>query len=184
MGNLRLISDLHLGDKHITTKRTLMDGTPIRQYEHDNIIIDNILTTCSRRDKLIIAGDVCFDMKSFESHFKQLVHYLPNTLIVPGNHDFENNKRPTLKHYCDLNVKVKAYHYQSKFIISHIPIHYNQFRDRIGNIHGHVHDRECDYGEDSWRYFNISAESKICQLKPVTINDIRDLYEERLALNV
>lgn len=58
-----------------------------------------------------------------------------------------------------------------KYILTHIPVHMDQFTRFKGNIHGHLHTKRID----DPRYFCVSAEQ--VNLTPVPISEVIERME-------
>lgn len=173
MSDSYFISDLHIGQKSIINYRFRPDNNNQRfetVEEHDNMVIESILSTVGKRDILWLLGDNIFngDIKIIEYLAKHVRHL--NT--VPGNHDFENKKSPSLQEYLNVpNVNVYPGLVKYKeFWLSHAPVHSDHLRGRK-NVHGHVHP----YSINDPNYINVCVESDLCNFKPISITDIRDL---------
>lgn len=137
-------SDLHLGSKYWSKERGF--ATP---YEMDLFIISKLKEKVKEGDKLYILGDVANSKKSL----KLLSEVPGKKVLVKGNHDvFE------LKHYLpyfyDIRACIATYDKnKNTVLLSHFPIHPDQFSRYIKNVHGHIH-RVSDLPQDN-RYFGV-----------------------------
>lgn len=115
---------------------------------------------------------------------------MPCTIkLVLGNHDsleiYEH--RPH-------NVKIQLPLFVYKhFWLSHCPIHPTEMRDRLGNIHGHLHEEVVTrqitnpfskgYGKQvpDKRYFNVNIDVNDYQLVP--LDTIKEYFKEQSETN-
>lgn len=121
-------SDLHIGHKNIIKYRPEFK-TP---EEHDNFMIDKILSL-SKRTVLTVIGDFLFDSEYYDEYIKILSEKKCRIKLIMGNHD-------SLKLYNSniFEVQLPIFSYKNIWI-SHAPIHPDELRGRLGNIHGHLH---------------------------------------------
>lgn len=100
-----------------------------------------------------------------------------NKKLILGNHDIH----PT-ELYLKYFTKIFGAHSWRKCILTHIPIHIDNFGDRfLLNIHGHLHSKYIEqeagiYTAPDLNYFNVSVESH--DLKPVHSSLIIDRLNE------
>lgn len=138
-------SDLHLGHRNIFKYRNIF--TSMKQ--HDDYMIDRILEL-GKRDVLFILGDFMFDGPHFDDYVERLSKKKCRIKLIMGNHD-------SLLLYKNLNlhleVQLPFFSYKNHWL-SHSPIHPYEMRNRIGNIHGHMHLERL---EDS-KYFNVNID--------------------------
>lgn len=102
--------------------------------EHDDYIINKILAL-GKRDILYVIGDFLFDGDHYEEYIERLSKKNCRIKVVMGNHD-------SLRLYSEPKelFEIQLALYQKKNIwISHAPIHPCEMRDRLGNVHGHLH---------------------------------------------
>lgn len=145
-------SDLHLGHRAIVKYRDRFSS----MEEHDDYIIDKILGL-SKRTVLTILGDFLFDGPHFDSYIERLSKKKCRIEVVMGNHD-------SLRLYSPLNLhlEIQLPLYSCKnFWISHCPIHPNELRGRIGNIHGHLHKEIVTIEKYADIYGGIITEKKL-----------------------
>lgn len=146
-----MLSDLHWGHKNIIKYRREFE-TP---QQHDEYILDNILSTVTKRDTLWLLGDICFDYSGLEKILK--VGRLVNSLhLILGNHDTDSTRRQslikTLMSCSDVSSVHSLYKYKHTWL-SHAPIHPDELRGKY-NIHGHTHGHLID----DPRYANVCCE--------------------------
>ena len=108
----------------------------------------NNISKLKKNDIVEVHGDFIFDKKNYDWYITQLAKMSCRIELIFGNHDpkrLYNEPRlprliPQLPLYCKDNIWM-----------SHAPIHPEDFRGRIGNIHGHLHTKILD----DKRYYNI-----------------------------
>lgn len=144
MSNVYLVSDPHLGHGNILKftngyRAKVMGVKDIK--EHDEKFCDNWSDTISKRDTVIVMGDLGKKyhlIKSLSGH---------KTLIL-GNHDIDH-----ITKYMEIFDNVRGPHKYKGFWLSHFPIHPEELFGKK-NIHGHVHTKNI---QDE-RYINVSLE--------------------------
>lgn len=136
MSRVFVIADLHLGHQLVAKLRGF-DNV----FAHDNAIVENWNRVVTKRDVVYVLGDVFRLDRLPEMHgYKKL---------AMGNHD----RFPVVR-YARHFTKVAACYEFDGCILTHIPVHPNQFgRYRI-NVHGHMHANRID----DPRYVCVSAE--------------------------
>lgn len=150
MSAIYLISDTHLAHKNIVKYR----GLNITNEQHDQMIIDNIANTVTKRDTLIGCGDIAFSAEALQRYAD--IKCLKKILVL-GNHDTERGL--TIKDLALVFDEIHSMYKTKRATITHFPVHPNQLRGRI-NIHGHSHDW-CVVDNDGRideRYINVSCE--------------------------
>lgn len=163
MAEVYFLGDPHFGHRNILKYRPRFKTIK----EHDDYIIDRINATVTKRDKLILTGDVCFDRASLDC-LRRI--RCPQIHIVLGNHDdynidFKKEVNGVLWVSGDFKYK--------EFWISHIPIHKDSLRNRV-NIHAHLHNEVI---KDS-QYVHTSCEQ--IDFKPISLQEIRKSLEKKL----
>jgi len=173
MSKLLITSDLHLGHKNICKYRTQFSSAD----EHHNFIFENLATNVGKRDTLYILGDCAFDkywlekIKGIKCQHKKL---------ICGNHDTEHH---TMLELCDAFDSVEALMSKRNVWFSHCPIHPQEMRGRLLNIHGHLHNQivmegatDCFntyYEEVDTNYFNACVEHT--NYKPISFSEIMEI---------
>ena len=173
MSRLLITSDMHLGHKNICKYRTQFSSAD----EHHNFIFENLATNVGKRDTLYILGDCAFDkywlekVKGIKCQHKKL---------ICGNHDTEHH---TMKELCDAFDSVEALISKRNVWFSHCPIHPQEMRNRVLNIHGHLHnhivtkDRPFGFGitttDPDYMYFNACVEHT--NYKPISFAEIMEI---------
>jgi calcineurin-like phosphoesterase family protein len=128
-----ITSDLHLGHKNIHKFRSGFESAD----HHHEVIFENLAMSIQKRDSLILLGDIAFD-KYWLSKIASIK--CAKKLLICGNHDTENGikMRDLVIAYDD----VMSLYSRRNYWFSHCPIHPNEMRGKLGNIHGHLHHRE------------------------------------------
>lgn len=176
MSKVLFIADLHLGDKNIVNWRpmpgkTEVEPSPWSPRDHDRFLVENILSSVSKRDTLWLLGDVCFDAESLKS-LKKITETVRQTHIVLGDHDGET-KDVQAEDYLALDkVKVHGLVKYKGMWLSHAPIHPQELWGKP-NIHGHVHSATVD--DD--RYLNACVEA--FDYQPVSLEQIKEEFNKR-----
>ena len=168
MSNVYFAADLHIGHKNIANFRTQFSS----QEEHDAVVMDNLLSTVTKRDKLYLLGDIAFTFDALE-----LIKKIPcQKVLVCGNHDLERGI--TMKHLVDVYDEVTCLAKYKHYWLSHCPIHPMEMRGRKGNIHGHLHYAKVPDDQ----YFCVSLEHT--GYKPITFDEVLERSFEVRPLSV
>lgn len=149
-----VVADTHLGHR----KACLFRPFPTLE-EHDRHVIERWNSVVRKKDTVWHLGDVFFGGKDNHVILEQLNGYKH---LVLGNHD-QYPLEVYQKHFHKI---VAGYQYDG-CILTHIPIHPNQFYRYRLNIHGHTHDKFID-GDD--RYKCVSLEQ--INYTPVLLREI------------
>jgi len=113
--------------------------------EHDDEVMHS-MSRLTKRDKLYLLGDVVFKRNRLP-----MIGSLPCFVeMLFGNHD-KLHASAYLEH---VNALHGCRHYK-QWWLSHIPIHPNEMRKCIGNIHGHVHKNGDTPPITDSRYVNV-----------------------------
>ena len=174
------ISDTHLGHENVCRFREQFSSPK----EHDEFVLDNILSTVNKRDVLWMLGDNWF--------FSENTKYIPvlwamekiaksvfQLNLVLGNHDLQRAYGHELLKYLlnsGLVSTVQGFYKYKKFWLSHAPIHECELRGGW-NMHGHMHENTVD----DPRYFNVCCEHT--EYKPISYQKILEIMEKRNGVN-
>lgn len=139
-------SDLHLGHRTIHKYRSQFDS----HVSHDQSILDMVLNL-DKRTVLYVLGDFLFDGPHFEDYLIKLSQAKCLIKVVPGNHDSKLLYTQTIAP--NIRIELPLFSYKNLWV-SHCPIHPHEMRNRLGNIHGHLHHETLP---DS-RYFNVNLD--------------------------
>jgi len=163
MSFVYFIGDTHFGHKNVCNFRTQFSTVE----DHDQFIIDQIMTTVSKRDTLWLMGDLFFTRESIK-YFHQMNDKF-NVRVVLGNHETDSaERRMILVDIINSGVQVHAVTSFRDCLLSHAPIHPDQMRGKSLNIHGHMHDKVLD----DKLYFNVSCEN--IEYKPIKFSEIME----------
>lgn len=144
--NVLFTSDLHLGHRSIHQYRKSFESAA----QHDLQVLDS-LSQLGKRTILYVLGDFLFDGPYLESYLRD-ISKMPLTIkLVPGNHDSKSLYTQTIA--SNISIELPLFSYKSAWV-SHCPIHPHEMRNRIGNIHGHLHH---EILHDT-RYFNVNLD--------------------------
>lgn len=168
MSNTFFLSDLHLGHKNILefAGKYRNFGKLQSVDEHDEWVIEQINSVVTKRDKLFLLGDICFNGNKL--HMLARINTI-NIELILGNHDkFE------LSSYYPYVSKIHGFRKYRDYWLSHAPIHPIELRGHA-NIHGHMH-HNCVPNSN---YINVSVE----QLNgiPIAYEDLwnKEVWESR-----
>ena len=167
MPRVFLVSDTHFG--HAGVCRFLRsDGAKLRPWDcPDKMTADMVALwnqTVRPNDNVYHLGDVVINRKSLDV----LPRLHGDKVLIKGNHDIFKLQDYT-EHFRD----IRAYWPMNGFLLSHIPVHVNQFHRWKGNIHGHLHSNELD----DPRYMNVCVEHT--DYKPILFEKVMTRYKER-----
>lgn len=173
MSRLMITSDLHLGHVNIHKFRDLCSTAE----EHHEIIFDNFASSINKSDSVILLGDIAFD--AYWLNRISEVNCRKKTLIL-GNHDTERLSIFDIVNSGAYDAIHSLFSKRNR-LFSHCPIHADQFRGKVLNIHGHLHDdvvtREsdekiqgCYYEIKDISYFNACVEHT--DYKPISFSEI------------
>ena len=158
-------SDWHLGHKVITKYRSQFKTIE----EHDNAIFAEA-EKLTKRDIIFVIGDFLFDCDDFEYYLERISKLSCRIKLIMGNHDSLKLYSQTIAK--NIEIQLPLFTYKS-FWISHCPIHPNELRNRIGNIHGHLHNATLDDN----RYFDVGLDKN--NFKFINWEDIREIFHNR-----
>ena len=124
-----IIADTHFGHKNIIDFEK--DARPFATIEeHDEALVDRWNSAVNKNDTVWHLGDVLFG----EASFKTLGRLNGVKKLVMGNHDHYPMAK-YLEHFSQVFGAVKY----RDCIMTHVPVHPNQFGRFQTNIHGHLH---------------------------------------------
>lgn len=125
-----ITSDLHLGHKNICKYRTQFST----EEEHNEVMFDNLASSLNKRDTLFMLGDMAFTL---EWHKKLSEIKCRHKVLILGNHDTDRSVK--VQHFQGMYDKIHSLLSHRNYWFSHCPIHPQELRGRLGNIHGHLH---------------------------------------------
>ena len=139
-------SDLHLGHKSIHKYRTYFSNAD----HHDTYVLLQ-LSKLDKRTILYVLGDFLFDGPHLEEYLS-IISKMPCTIkVIPGNHDSKSLYTQTIAK--NIITELPLFTYKGVWL-SHCPIHPQEMRNRIGNIHGHLHNESIP----DKKYFNVNLD--------------------------
>ena len=159
MARVFFTSDWHLGHRNILKYRP--EFKTIK--EHNQTFIDNFNRVVRKRDTVYFLGDIVFEQEDL-AVIAELQHC--RKVLYLGNHDTLHTSE-----YLTVFDEVFALRSFKNFWLSHCPIHPQELRGRIGNIHGHLHRSIL---EDT-KYFDVSPEKHNYEL--VNFEDIKEYFK-------
>lgn len=162
-------SDWHLGHKVITKYRSQFKTIE----EHDNAIFAEA-EKLTKRDIIFVIGDFLFDCDDFEYYLERISKLSCRIKLIMGNHDSLKLYSQTIAK--NIEIQLPLFTYKS-FWISHCPIHPDELRNRIGNIHGHLHNATLDDN----RYFDVGLDKN--NFKFINWEDIKEIFHNRGIVN-
>ena len=162
-------SDWHLGHRVITKYRSQFKTIE----EHDNAIFAEA-EKLTKRDIIFVIGDFLFDCDDFEYYLERISKLSCRIKLIMGNHDSLKLYSQTIAK--NIEIQLPLFTYKS-FWISHCPIHPDELRNRIGNIHGHLHNATLDDN----RYFDVGLDKN--NFKFINWEDIKEIFHNRGIIN-
>lgn len=151
-----IISDTHFGHKKICQFEPVARPFSTVQ-EHDDELVRRWNSVVRDCDTVWHLGDVLFGEDSFDT----IARLNGVKKLVMGNHDRYPIERYA-QHFRQICGSAKV----RDCILTHIPIHPNQFYRFKANIHGHLHSNTLS----DPRYINVSAEQ--LNLTPVLLDTV------------
>ncbi len=125
--DVAFIGDLHFG--HLWAAKT-------RGFEtvdaHDEEVIARFNSVVGKKTLVFILGDIAMDKK----HYYKLLQLNGRKILIPGNHD----KRENMKELATYFETVAADMEYKGCIATHMPIHPQENRYYMLNIHAHTHN--------------------------------------------
>lgn len=163
-------SDFHLGHKAILKYRPQFSTIE----DHDNAIFSQ-LEKLTKRDQLFILGDFLFDCPEFENYLARLSKLQAKFKLIMGNHDSLKLYSQTIAQNLMLHLPLVNY---KNFWLSHCPMHEQELRGRLGNIHGHLHGAyvEDQSGSTNYNYFNVNLDNN--NFKLVELDTIKNYFKK------
>lgn len=172
MPSVFMISDTHFGHKKILEFES--EKRPFETIEeHDETLVQNWNSVVTKRDIVYHLGDVIFSGSS--EYSRLLSRLLGIKKLILGNHDSKRVKQ--------LAPYFHSMHGPIKFegcILTHIPIHPDQFYRFKYNIHGHLHSNLVKkfwlgiLAKPDKRYINVSVEQ--INLTPINWEELKRCY--------
>ena len=153
MNKIFVIADTHFGHKKVIEFEA--EKRPFKTIEeHDTELVRRWNSVVGRKDTVWHLGDVLFGQDSFKT--LSLLNGVKK--LVMGNHD----RYPAAK-YLEYFSQITGAAELRDCILTHIPIHPEQFNRYKRNIHGHLHNEHLH----DVRYICVSVEQT--NLAPVLL---------------
>jgi len=170
MSEVFFISDTHFGHRGILSFESTK---PFRQFdtieEHDAGLIKRWNSVVGHNDIVWHLGDFCFGKRNIGI----AAALNGSKRLIMGNHDMYPMQEYLA--YFDRVMGVAEY---KGMVLSHMPVHPNQFPRYFMNIHGHLHTNHVllPDGTRDKRYCNVSCEQT--GLKPIPLDEIYNIWAE------
>ena len=162
VSNVYVTSDWHIGHSRIHEKfRTQF----VSESDHDSYILKRARDTVSKRDILIVLGDVTWTSEGLQK-IKD-ADFPCKMIMIAGNHD-----DLPMADYLTVFDEVRGAWKYKKYWMTHIPIHPQELY-RGKNIHGHCHAG----GPDGESYFNAILEFN--DYAPVSMMEVGNTLASR-----
>jgi calcineurin-like phosphoesterase family protein len=147
-----LTSDFHLGHKNISNFRSF-----VRDSAHNTeFLVDAWNKTIKKQDVVWCLGDFAFDKESLDV----LGNLKGRKILIRGNHCPFVSSKDTLAVFEEIHGMVRY----KKLWLTHCPIHPQEMRRCVGNVHGHLHQnfvmKKTWYGRKiiDPKYLNVCVE--------------------------
>ena len=147
-------SDTHFGHANIIK----YCNRPFDSVEEmDEALVQNWNSVVKAGDKVYHLGDVTMTSKALDI----MSRLNGRKVLIRGNHDTQK-----LKFYTPHFYDIRGSHELAGYLMTHIPVAIEQRSRYVGNIHGHLHDKNMG---DPW-YINVSVEQT--NYTPVPFDDL------------
>jgi calcineurin-like phosphoesterase family protein len=160
--NVFFSSDFHIGHNVISPKYRSQFST---SDEHHEFMLDK-LANVWKNDILYILGDFLFDCDKYDYYISQIGKMRLRIKLILGNHDSKRLYDSSRPKNIELENPLVTY---KKMWLSHCPIHPNEIRGRLLNLHGHLHNEVLN---DS-RYFNVCLDQHNFEF--ITLETIKEI---------
>ncbi len=145
MSHVYFTSDLHLGHEKVLKFGSRPHDTVEEMFECIKAMWNDKIT---KRDVVYILGDIAWS----EQWALKINALDGRKRLIMGNHD--NNFHPSV--LSRIFEKVQGCAVYKGCILTHIPIHPDQFYRWRANIHGHIHDKHLTPKDN--RYINVNID--------------------------
>jgi calcineurin-like phosphoesterase family protein len=169
-------SDTHFGHKSIVKLgQGLRPGAD--SEEHDEILIRNWNRMVGpKRTMVFLLGDVAMSWEGYQ----KLERLNGQIRILLGNHDDRwlgpGRDLHRAAEWLPPRIRfepVSLLRYKRMWL-SHCPIHPDEMRKCVGNVHGHIHNHTID----DPRYLNVCME-RLPGFAPISLDRVREIFKER-----
>ena len=157
-------SDLHIGHNAINKYRPQF-STALENHQY----MLELFASLKKRNIVYVLGDFLFHGEHYQPTLDAISKMHCNVKLLLGNHD-------SLYLYRDLphNIELQLPFYSYKQMwLSHCPIHPHEMRNRLGNVHGHMHLETLN---DPF-YFNANIDVNNYQFVP--LETIKQFFASR-----
>ena len=164
------IADTHFGHKKILNYE--LSRSVFKSIEDMNeTLIDNWNSVVTKNDRVFHLGDFCWGTKNL--HYASRLNGIK--YLIAGNHD----TAPTAEYLKYFHKVLGCMSYKGA-ILTHMPIHEEQFKRFTFNIHGHLHSSSLK----DFCYINVSCEQQ--ELSPCSWKQIldRQLHKVKIARDI
>lgn len=145
-------SDFHLGHKSICKYRPQF-STP---EEHDECVLQ-MMEKLTKRDILYVLGDFLFEGPKYKEYLERIKKMPVRIKLVMGNHDCIDLYKDCIG--SNIEIQLPLFSHKNMWI-SHAPIHTQEIRGRLINIHGHLHGGVVMLNDiQDRRYFNVNLDN-------------------------
>lgn len=162
MSRVYFAADLHIGHKNIANFRTQFSSAE----EHDAVIMDNILSTVTKRDKLYLLGDIAFT----DAALDKIAEIPCRKVLIMGNHDTSDGA--SIQKVVDTYDEIHSLSIYKDYWLTHCPIHPQEIRKKKGVIYGHTHN----FSIDDPRYKCVSLEH--INYRPIVWSELEERFNE------
>lgn len=183
MSKVYFIGDMHFGHKNIHRLR----GKFSSEFQHRSELSNIYQETVSKKDLVFFMGDAAFSQEAL----LQIGSLNGNKILLKGNHDLL-----PIENYLSVFEEVHGLLKYKEFWLSHAPIHPSELYGRT-NIHGHchkacpteVHYHTVRHGDTPFQtsaatYFNTCAEHLPTPYKPIELEQVRAIVNERIKKGI
>lgn len=147
-----------IGDPHLDHKAIAKFRPWVRDCDHNtDLVVSQWKDRIHKRDVVYVMGDAAFGLNGLD-----VISNMPGRkILIKGNHDDFIPTHEQAKVFEEIHGMLR---YKAIWL-THCPIHPHEMRNRIGNIHGHVHYKSIMtktwYGKRilDRRYFNTCVDA-------------------------
>jgi len=163
MAQVYFTADLHIAHRSICKYRPGFSSAAA----HDEYML-SLFDALPKRSLVYILGDFLFAGPDTTAILERLGKLPYQIKLLLGNHDIRDIHRHLP---ANVTLQLPLHSYKSMWL-SHCPIHPQEMRNRLGNIHGHLHLESIDDPQ----YFNVNID--VNNYKFVTLEHIRDYFNK------
>jgi calcineurin-like phosphoesterase family protein len=123
------IGDPHLGHRNIAQFRSFVPSTEV----NTQMILDEWKSRITKNDLVFVMGDAAFD----DFHLELLGELRGRKILIKGNHDDLASFSLQTRVFEEIHGMLRY----KKCWLTHCPIHPDEMRRCVLNVHGHVHNQ-------------------------------------------